>query len=643
MTIFNLMLSKGLGGLEAMAFVYAKAMARLGYKSAILCNKSSIYDADADVSKYACFTGSKLNPLNYYRLYKLISDLRPAIIVCHGRRAMSFCSVISRFLKGKPKIVGVAHTYWLKGFDKLDGVIAVSKSVHKALVDEARISPQKVMLCENAIEMPESAPRHPDGEEVKIGFIGRLHEVKGVDLLLKATSILKHKGKKLKLLIAGEGSQEAELRRLSSELRLEGNIEWLGWTSDKGKFYSQIDIAVVPSRSEPFGLTVIEAMAHQCAVVAADCEAPRQIVEAADCGLVFKRESVQGLADCLEKLIENPVLRSELATKGRDAALRDYSYARFDRDLAECVKTFSGVKLNHKKAKISVIVPVYNVEKYLARCLDSILTAAKVATEVETEIICVNDGSTDGSAAVLETYADKVRIFHKENGGQGSARNLGLDNMTGDYVMFVDPDDFIPEDAIWKMHKVAEESKLPLVVSMRFLKNKLRPREQKVKWTVRKNAWMIDKKVEYSVCNRLYKASIFEKRRMPKILFEDYPTAVNICADIEKFAAINEPMYVYCDNGVSTTIRSSYSKRKLKDMFTGVRLIMEHKGAFSGDIPERQAVRGVSTVIGKVAKAKDPMLTKLLFIELLRLFREYPELRKRLPIKSRYRLWKLSQ
>lgn len=296
-----------------------------------------------------------------------------------------------------------------------------------------------------------------------------------------------------------------------------------------------------------------------------------------------------------------------------------------------------------KKRKVSVIVPVYNVEKYLARCLDSVLAAAKAASEVETEIICVNDGSTDNSAAVLEGYADRVRVFHKENGGQGSARNLGLDNMSGDYVMFVDSDDYIPEDAIWKMVKVAKESALPLVISMRYMKNTLLPRENDVKWTVRKNSWLVDKKVEYSVWNRLYLSSLFENRRMPPILFEDYPTAVRICCDIEKFASIDEPMYVYCDIGDATTIRSPYSKRKLKDKLAGVRLIMEHSGAFAGDIPLRQAVKGVSTVIGKVAKAKDPMLVKLLLIEILRFSKDYPTLLKQLPLKAKFRLWKLKR
>ncbi len=93
-------------------------------------------------------------------------------------------------------------------------------------------------------------------------------------------------------------------------------------------------------------------------------------------------------------------------------------------------------------AKISVIVPVYNVEKYLKECLDSIINQ----TLSDIEIICVNDGSTDNSLKILEEYALKdkrIKIINKENGGLSSARNAGLDVAKGKYLHFVDSDDYL--------------------------------------------------------------------------------------------------------------------------------------------------------------------------------------------------------
>ena len=97
--------------------------------------------------------------------------------------------------------------------------------------------------------------------------------------------------------------------------------------------------------------------------------------------------------------------------------------------------------------KISVIVPVYNTEKYLHRCVDSILAQ----TFTDFELLLIDDGSTDGSGAICDEYAQKdsrVRVFHKENGGVSSARNLGLDNARGEWISFVDSDDWIEYSSI---------------------------------------------------------------------------------------------------------------------------------------------------------------------------------------------------
>ena len=107
---------------------------------------------------------------------------------------------------------------------------------------------------------------------------------------------------------------------------------------------------------------------------------------------------------------------------------------------------------------ISVIVPVYNVEKYLRCCVDSIL--AQTFTDIE--VLLVDDGSTDSSGAICDEYAQldrRVRVFHKTNGGVSSARNLGLDEATGRWIMFVDSDDKVsPEICERLLEHVSEGS-----------------------------------------------------------------------------------------------------------------------------------------------------------------------------------------
>lgn len=119
--------------------------------------------------------------------------------------------------------------------------------------------------------------------------------------------------------------------------------------------------------------------------------------------------------------------------------------------------------------KVSIIVPVYNAEKYLYKCFDSLVNQ----TLQEIEILAVNDGSTDNSSAILKEYArnypGKVRVFHKENGGQASARNLALRNAVGEYVGFVDADDYADVQMFELLYRKAIQSRADLTVCDHYM------------------------------------------------------------------------------------------------------------------------------------------------------------------------------
>lgn len=106
--------------------------------------------------------------------------------------------------------------------------------------------------------------------------------------------------------------------------------------------------------------------------------------------------------------------------------------------------------------KISIIVPVYNVENFISTCIESILNQ----DYFNIELILVNDGSTDASGEICDYYSKKdkrVKVYHKENGGQSSARNLGIKMSTGDYIAFLDSDDFWIENKLNSMVKILEK------------------------------------------------------------------------------------------------------------------------------------------------------------------------------------------
>ena len=120
--------------------------------------------------------------------------------------------------------------------------------------------------------------------------------------------------------------------------------------------------------------------------------------------------------------------------------------------------------MDNMKPKVSIIIPVYNVESYLVECLESVVNQ----TLKDIEVICVDDGSKDNSGSILDQYAvrdNRVKVIHKENGGYGKAMNVGIDAATGDYIGIVEPDDYIELTMYETLYAKAKEFDLDLIKS----------------------------------------------------------------------------------------------------------------------------------------------------------------------------------
>lgn len=115
-------------------------------------------------------------------------------------------------------------------------------------------------------------------------------------------------------------------------------------------------------------------------------------------------------------------------------------------------------------AKVSIIIPIYNTEKYIKKCLDSVIAQ----TLEDIEIICVNDGSTDSSLSILEQYSQKdprITIINKTNSGYGHSMNLGIDSSTGEYIGIVEADDFVNPEMFEELYRLASENQADMVKS----------------------------------------------------------------------------------------------------------------------------------------------------------------------------------
>ena len=203
--------------------------------------------------------------------------------------------------------------------------------------------------------------------------------------------------------------------------------------------------------------------------------------------------------------------------------------------------------------KISVIVPVYNVEKYLRECVDSILAQ----TFYNLEIILVDNGSTDASGSICDEYAGKdsrIKVLHTENKGISAARNLALDIMTGDWVGFVDSDDWIEKDMFRKLLETAQAEDTPLAACSRILEFKDRQISTdscREKVVLRNKDEIIDTFLNGKVFNnvvweRIYRREFFDGIRFPLGLnYEDSRITNKIVSEGWPMAYIPDRLYHY--------------------------------------------------------------------------------------------------
>ncbi len=161
----------------------------------------------------------------------------------------------------------------------------------------------------------------------------------------------------------------------------------------------------------------------------------------------------------------------------------------------------------NNQIKISVIVPVYNVEKYLKRCLDSLINQ----TLKDIEIICVNDGSTDNSLSILDEYAKKdsrIIILNQKNAGLSAARNSGMEIAKGEYIGFVDSDDWVDLDFYEKLYYAAKNNDCDIAVAD-FIRE--HPTKKKKRLNITKEEIFEKPEDKYMICKTYREGCVWNK------------------------------------------------------------------------------------------------------------------------------------
>lgn len=219
--------------------------------------------------------------------------------------------------------------------------------------------------------------------------------------------------------------------------------------------------------------------------------------------------------------------------------------------------------------KVSIIVPIYNVERYLSRCLDSLINQ----TLKDIEIICINDGATDNSLEILKKFAEKdkrIIIFNQNNKGVAASRNLGLKNAKGDYIGFIDADDWIDLNYFEKLYNAITSTNSDIACC-----SIKRVYKYKKSWRLKVEKQIIitdtQEKFNYlkipSQCftvNKLYKKKELEKLKLEFIegkYYEDIPFTIECITKLKKMVTVPNICYYYWVNNQSIVRVQNNTKR----------------------------------------------------------------------------------
>ena len=210
---------------------------------------------------------------------------------------------------------------------------------------------------------------------------------------------------------------------------------------------------------------------------------------------------------------------------------------------------------------ISIIVPIYNAEKYLNKCIKSLINQ----TKQELEFVLVNDGSTDTSEDIIKSYKDKrIKYFKNKNQGIGKTRNFGIDKATGKYIMFLDSDDYLATHACEELYKKAEKEKLDLVICNFYRVEEETEKQEEVKIPEFQNTTLKENKqlllnVNLAPWNKLYKAGLLKKNNIQfveDLKYEDAPFVIEAMDKSKKIGYLDKALnYYVIHKNSETTIR----------------------------------------------------------------------------------------
>lgn len=236
--------------------------------------------------------------------------------------------------------------------------------------------------------------------------------------------------------------------------------------------------------------------------------------------------------------------------------------------------------------KISVIVPIYNAEKYLDKCLTSLVSQ----TYTNLEIILINDGSTDNSLNIIEKFAKEykntIKVISRKNKGIGYSRNEGIRNASGSYISFVDSDDYLEINMLEEMYKKIKKYDADIIICNYEMYNNSFCKEVDVTKTMQEETSLFKQPelmntLNFAPWNKLYKKELFNGIVFPeKYKFEDLSAVFKVCLNAKKIVKLDKTLYNYYVNASGET--GSIDYRNL-DMYYIIKDIIKYSKKYDNN------------------------------------------------------------
>jgi glycosyltransferase involved in cell wall biosynthesis len=339
MKVLNIMFGRARGGLEQAAIDYAEALRHASIHTLNITSPHAWVNPQLDalgLPHVSLQQFGNWDPFASMKLRAIATAEGADVAICHGNRALRIA--LRAFRHTPVRVVAVTHNYSIAAIAKADAAMTITRDL--ALEAElAGIPREAVFHIPNMVRIPENARAHTLYQHVPVfGAMGRFVRKKGFDVYLEAIAELNKRGLRFQAILGGAGEEEAHLHALAESLGITHTLRFSGWVESKEAFFQNIDFFVLPSHHEPFGIVLIEAMAHGIPSISTASEGPSEIIHHERDGLLVAKNDPVALADAMERFIREHTLAAGIANHGLQTVIERYSMDAMARRLGNALQ-----------------------------------------------------------------------------------------------------------------------------------------------------------------------------------------------------------------------------------------------------------------------------------------------------------------